>query len=112
MAQAKARPGQAKASTFGLAWEFSEPKPGKAGPNPWLSGQAKAKLSLRGGLRSPWRRFAGIGGRLPSHHASFGPLWIWMASIPMWIWIASFPVWAWMASFPMGRGYPSPNRKA
>ncbi|KAJ7277660.1 hypothetical protein C8J57DRAFT_1222462 [Mycena rebaudengoi] len=41
-----ARPSQAKASTFGLAWDFSEPKPGKAGPKPWLSGQAKAKPSL------------------------------------------------------------------
>ncbi|KAJ7513183.1 hypothetical protein B0H11DRAFT_2182416 [Mycena galericulata] len=46
MAQAKARPSQAKANYFGLAWDFSEPKPLQAGPKPWLSGQAKARTSL------------------------------------------------------------------
>ncbi|KAJ7508066.1 hypothetical protein B0H11DRAFT_2185136 [Mycena galericulata] len=46
MAQAKARPSQAKANYFGLAWNFGKPKPLQAGPKPWLSGQAKARTSL------------------------------------------------------------------
>ncbi|KAJ7687168.1 hypothetical protein B0H17DRAFT_1136485 [Mycena rosella] len=45
-AQAKAKPGQAKAKCFGPAWDFTGPKPPQAGPKPWPSGQAKAKTSL------------------------------------------------------------------
>jgi hypothetical protein len=33
------KPGQA--NTLGLGLNFSRPKPGKARPKPWLSGQAK-----------------------------------------------------------------------
>ena len=45
-AQAKARPGQANVSAFGLACDFTKPKPPKARPKPGLSGQAGAGTSL------------------------------------------------------------------
>ncbi|KAJ7156745.1 hypothetical protein C8R46DRAFT_1040616 [Mycena filopes] len=47
----KPSPGQAKARDGGLAWDVLKPKPGKAGPKPWLSGQAKARPSLIGAER-------------------------------------------------------------
>lgn len=46
MAQAKASQSQARARYFGLALDFTRPKPHKSGPKPWLSGQAKARTSL------------------------------------------------------------------
>ncbi|KAJ7272122.1 hypothetical protein C8J57DRAFT_1225663 [Mycena rebaudengoi] len=46
MVQAKAGPRRARAKCFGLACNFTRPKPHKARPKPWLSGQAKARTSL------------------------------------------------------------------
>jgi hypothetical protein len=46
-AQAKARPGQAKANLPGPACRFVKPEPPKARPKPGLPGQARAGTSLR-----------------------------------------------------------------
>jgi hypothetical protein len=45
-AQAKAKPGPAKAKGLGPACDFIKQKPLEAGPKPRLSGQAKAGTSL------------------------------------------------------------------
>ena len=58
LAQAKARPGQARILALGPAHDFFKPKPPKARPKPGLSGQARAGTSLLGTCNQPrehWR---------------------------------------------------------